>query len=753
MLIKRITKIKNVGILEHLDGTNLATPDLDFKKINIIFGWNGTGKTTLSRVVRCLELGEVCDKLKEHSTMEFDFKLHDDSILSENNKTKQNIRVFNKDFVEENIFEPSTRDGQNVKPIFYLGKEIIALTKEREEKEQKTKDEEVISREIANLSRDKENMGKDYAKLIKDSLLGIKEYQFYNIAHFTSRFEELKKEIEKGETSLVQEQLSEQDFEKKLNVVKNYESLKTWVESIGLNSSTLNLEFLQNIDTLLGKTVSIQKIIEKLRNDWELSKWVQEGLHIHVDRKSPNCEFCGQTLPTSRTEDLEKHFNKDFKDLSDLISQKIDDLEKLKLAEVAKIPDEEVRHLAELLNAKVNIILGKLKEKQKNPLEKVGFIENEILELVEALEKINSSSKETIASVVHVAKQLEQSIVASKFEIFNEKEKKIKDAEENKRKNHEEIEALDLKIKAGEKSIKDFEIPAGEINSDLEKFLGHSELKFESKKDAHDEVFYEIRRNGVVASNLSEGEKTAISLIYFLRKLSEDGFDPLKGSVFIDDPISSMDSQFMYAAYSFIISAIEKDTGELKVGQIVISTHNYEFFNLLKKKYWRDNEDHTKRRCELYMLRMKIGALGKRCSNIYELDKLLKKFESDYQYLYSRLVEFEKATDTEKDDLMKIYPYPNIARRVLETFLSFKYAARTDLQGMVNAISAVAITKDIKESVYRFINIQSHGTIKDISGFNPALLEPTAKDHILNVLKIIREVDLEHSKEMEASIK
>jgi wobble nucleotide-excising tRNase len=343
-------------------------------------------------------------------------------------------------------------------------------------------------------------------------------------------------------------------------------------------------------------------------------------------------------------------------------------------------------------------------------------------------------------------------MVASRYDIYNDKEKKIVEVNIKKKTNTEEIDALDLKIKTSEKLIKDFELPAGEINKDLENFLGHSELKFESKKDEHGEVFYEIQRNGTVASNLSEGEKTVVSLIYFLRKLSEDGFDSSKGSIFIDDPISSMDSQFMYAAYSFIISAIETDEGKLKVGQIFISTHNYDFFNLLKKKYWKNHKESEKRRCELYMLRMKISVSDKRSSNIYELDKLLKIFESDYQYLYSKLIEFEKATDIEQDDLMRIYPFPNFARRVLETFLSFKYPTRTDIQGLINAISAPAITKDIKESVYRFVNIQSHGTIKDISTFNAALLEPTAKGHILNALKIIRVVDEDHSKEMEKSI-
>ena len=208
-----------------------------------------------------------------------------------------------------------------------------------------------------------------------------------------------------------------------------------------------------------------------------------------------------------------------------------------------------------------------------------------------------------------------------------------------------------------------------------------------------------------------------------------------------------MDSHFLYSAYAFIVCAIEEDSSNnLRVGQFFLSTHNYDFLNLFKKQYKNENK------CNLYMLRIKIDPIKGRCSNIHELDNLLKKFDSDYQYLYGRLIEFENATEKEKEDLIKIYPYPNIARRVLEVFLSFKFPAKTDFRAKIEAINKPTITKDIKQSVYRFTNIESHGTIKEMEGFSSEILEPSARDHILNVLKIMREIDAEHCKEIELSI-
>lgn len=757
MKIKRITKIKNTGILINLDGSNLVTPDFDFKTINLLFGWNGTGKTTLSRLLRCYELGNTCIKLKEYTTLECEIKLEDGSSLSHTDfSNKQSIRVFNKDFIDENLFQDASKDGGSVKALFYLGKEKIELTKERKELDEKKAELAVVVTGSQDILREKERSSKESAKVIKDSLLGIEDFQFYNISHFTAKFNDLKEKITSGETSLVQLQLSEQDFETKLNTVKNFEALKVWVESIKSGSAALSEADIDSLEETLRKSVSLQKMIEKLKNDWPLSKWVKEGLDIHKESKSPNCEFCGQTLPVNRLADLEQHFNKDFTELNDLVLTKTEELTALKLQEVAKIPDEGTRALAVSYNTVIDQLIKKLKDKQKNILEKIEFPVLEKKQVQNDLKAINESAERIETSIVGIAKELESSLVANRYEALNEKDAKLLLEEAKKKSLTEDITALDTLIARSETAIKDFNLPAVEINKDLEKFLGHAELKFESKTDTHGETSYEIKRNGEIATNLSEGEKTAISLIYFLTKLGEDGFDLSKGLVFIDDPISSMDSQFLYAAYSFIVSAIEKESGELKVGQFFLSTHNYDFLNLFKKKYYKEknySKEEKEKRCEAYMLRMKVDAAGKRSSNIYELDRLLKKFDSDYQYLFSKLFEFEKATEQEQNDLLRIYPYPNLARRVLETFLSFKYPAKIDIQAKINAVKAEAITKEIKESVYRFVNIQSHGGIKDMEGFAAGLLEPSAKDHILNVIKIMREEDLGHCEEMENSIK
>jgi len=751
MLIKKITKIKNTGILQDFNWSNLKitpednTANLDFKNVNLIFGWNGTGKTTLSQVLRNFELGKVCKKLERYKNSAYEIELTDGSKLSNLDiDNKKNIRVFNKDFIEENIFQDMEQAGKNVRPIYYLGDKKIELVKEHKEKEKKQEDLNDTQKGIEEKEKAKERFESNTAKHIKDTLLGIKKFQFYDKTSFINAFRTIQQKVENGETSIDKLKTKTTLFNQKLKTVKSAEVLQVWINDIREKSGNITKNYLEDIGKVLHKTVSLQKTIEKLKGDWELSSWVQEGLLLHKKRKSTHCEFCDRELPPQRISDLEAHFNKDYTELSNSISKKITQIKDQKIKEIEKIPDNDLRILAQKLNDLLERLLTELIEKQKNILSDRTLSE-ETQDIL--LKKATEISNETIAldnSFANLAEELESSIIADKLDEYEQKTKEVTDLKAKKEKLIFDIRQLEEKIKKGEKDIKDFKLPVEAINNGLKSFLGHFDLCFAAKTDEHGEDYYEIKRGDEIAFNLSESEKTAISLIYFLSKLNEGGFNSARGAVFIDDPISSLDSQFLYNAYSFIVSAIEKDSSNnLRIGQFFLLTHNYDFFNLFKKKYRNKIEKNT---CGLYMFRVNVNSAKKRISNIYELDPLLKEFDSDYQYLFSKLIEFEKATDENKNDLTLIYPYPNIARRVLETFLSFRFPSKPNYK---DKIDLTRVDKKIKESVYRFTNLKSHGTLKEAEGFSPEILEPTSKNHILDVLKLMRKEDEPHCKEME----
>ena len=56
-MITKINKIKDFGVFKNFSGNTLP----EFQVFNLIYGWNYSGKTTLSRVFGCLEKGRLHD--------------------------------------------------------------------------------------------------------------------------------------------------------------------------------------------------------------------------------------------------------------------------------------------------------------------------------------------------------------------------------------------------------------------------------------------------------------------------------------------------------------------------------------------------------------------------------------------------------------------------------------------------------------------------------------------------------------------
>ena len=104
--IKKIDSIKKMAVFQDFqwkssvrdEGNNIA----EFKKINIFYGRNYSGKTTLSRIFRGVETGLISEK---YASPEFQLSFEDGSKVSQNTLTGhgQIIRVFNEDFVKENL--------------------------------------------------------------------------------------------------------------------------------------------------------------------------------------------------------------------------------------------------------------------------------------------------------------------------------------------------------------------------------------------------------------------------------------------------------------------------------------------------------------------------------------------------------------------------------------------------------------------------------------------------------------------------
>ena len=123
-MITKIRHIKNLAVFKNFDwdtsvrdkaGNNVIL----LKKLNVIYGRNYSGKTTLSRIIRAMETGSISDKydnpeccicVSDGADVEqTDFMRHD-----------KTIRVFNEDFIESNLKFIKNPD-ENIEPFAILG--------------------------------------------------------------------------------------------------------------------------------------------------------------------------------------------------------------------------------------------------------------------------------------------------------------------------------------------------------------------------------------------------------------------------------------------------------------------------------------------------------------------------------------------------------------------------------------------------------------------------------------------------------
>jgi len=283
-----------------------------------------------------------------------------------------------------------------------------------------------------------------------------------------------------------------------------------------------------------------------------------------------------------------------------------------------------------------------------------------------------------------------------------------------------------------EKQVRQHQRSAEELNAEMASYLGSDELRFEVK-----DTGYTITRNGRPAMNLSEGERTAIALMYFLKSLADTGFDAANGIVVIDDPVSSLDSNALYCAFGYMRARTAQ------VGQLFVLTHNFTFFRQVRhwfeKMKGQKKPDITKRPAQFYMVRAHVNGAG-RNSILSTLDPLLRDFESEYQYLFKRVVDEANRT-LAQDTLSPYYGLPNVARRLLEAFLAFKIPGQAG--ELYDKLEQVDFEVGKKSRILRFLHTYSHLDQISEPEHDVSILSETPAI-LKDILALINKLDTEH---------
>ena len=783
-MIKSID-IDNFGILKDFNWNSAISSDYKFKKLNIIYGRNYSGKTTLSRLFRSIE-----NKIlhNDYDSPDFAFTLEDGSKVNQDNLIDNNIDicVYNTDFVKDNLNWLHNEDG-TIKPFAILGEINIEVEKKIQEFNDKLGDSpdevekegyrkglyselKAKEKEFGVIKNDYKTKKDSIEKKLKDKANNdIKTNPLYKDVNYT--VPKIKRDIETIKTQIVIK-LTDEDIEQHKKLIK--EETKRDVTELPEKKPNF-VKYYNETKELLDRQIKPSDTIQDLINDSLLQEWVRQGRSLHENKRN-TCAFCGNSIDDKLWDKLDKHFNKESEILRKEILNKIEELKKAKngLDNFIKFNEKDfysqlendVKKLLDkwkILKAQysenIGMLIQLLEKREKNifqelQIENIEDISDEILKFfqdINILIKEHNSKTKTLSDDQEKAiKELRLNEVRKFIEAidYDKKIEELNKIEDNKSKAEEERSKISLKIDEYIEEIRKLKTQLNDeskgaelINEYLEKFFGYNGFKLVAIEDDSG-ARYKIQRNGIDAKNLSEGECSLVSFCYFIARIKDKLNDSSRQTIlYIDDPISSLDNNHIFFVFSLIESMITK---EKKYKQLFISTHNLDFLKYIKRLTAKKED------LEYFIIEVEQKQNDKR-STMKLMPSHLKEFITEFNYLFSEIYKFYKpATGDRKRQIEntynKFYNIPNNIRKFLEYYLFYKYPNSSNPLENLDKL----FDNNIPALLNRIVNEFSHLTYID-RGWNPMDV-PEIEKCVKIVIEKIKEKDSEQFEALKASI-
>lgn len=761
-MITCINRMRQFGIFRDFDGTKIKK----FGKYNLIYGWNGTGKSTLSNLFSCLENRALVPRFGD---AEFSIAIEGGSSISssEINSCALNIRVFNQKFVNENI-----EWDKSIKSILLIDKEKINDLKKLEyAKEDQRRKKIALDEKIEDVKKRREGLEKFLTNAAKKMKLGLQAIDTSDSYYLNYDRRKLLAFIRKNGAAIY-DKASILSNEKVIDLTNSAKPEQ--LPAINFFPQKIAYDYFEKaafrIRDLIG-TTAVNQAIERLTENPDIREWVQTGIEIHKLHDSEACEFCGSSFSPIRAEALAAHFNKEFTEFqkrlqnaSDWISNQgapenqlpaSTEFYKEFAADFERMRAEYLKSMA-VVNQHIDgwrhALNAKILEPQKVEISIADVVRSDVDSfnravglISELVDKHNNKTSNFKAETTRSKLALELHFAAAEIQEFNysESEKKCDETDAEVVKERQELDVVGQDVARMEALLSNETIGAKEFNDTLHRFIGRSELclNFDAEKKG-----YEIIRDGVGEhdGNLSEGEKTAIAFVYFITKLRESGNRIDDTIVVVDDPVSSFDSNHLFHAYSFL------RTQCTDARQLFVLTHNFTYFKLVRDWFTGTNRNRQKKGseeiCFFYQLNAPPGS--PRHSLLADADDSLKNYGSEYHYIFKKLYEYKLHTTLNRDEA---FLTANLARKLLESFFSFKFPKRrSDISQLMDAglKDCKITTPETKEKIYRFINKYSHSDVIEITDEAAENLAGESHSVIGNIFQWMEEVDGKHYNEM-----
>jgi len=565
-------------------------------KVNFIFGGNGSGKTSAGRQI----------------------KLQIETDPQYNNK-KTRCLLYNKEY-RDRIIATSEIEGK-----FALGEEAADAEKEiKRLQEQKQKNHKNLERLKEQLGEPQGNSGK-YGSLeeiyknrynltwpFRSHLSQTLQQVLLRGLHTKKRFFE---RVEQAGTSGASP-VSLDDLKTSLKSLES--SLAGEIQHLQkITIPEADLSFISNVSSLLDQIYvtkpkgQIGRVVAELKN----TDWIHEGLEfISHDEANHDCPFCGQSLNAQILEEINNLFDQTYKNQRDaLIDAKTAaesatgaleewwsriDYPNLKgqLRDTLNDIRAEVSNLTSNLRTMSSELDRKL-QSMGTPIASDAVIDISIL--TGRISDFNELVQEN-NSIFDSSSTLKESVQHDFFSfVFNETKAPREDSYSSERGVRAAIQKMSDRIKTIENQNSDIEKQLESLrnvgkSSELTRLFINRMLRnihgdsFSLEPTGNSGRYRVARADGSPANEtLSEGESQIVAFLYFIADINN--IDDPKGvsdteaaTVIIDDPMSSLDSEWLFVAATLIKQVIARiDDGNSKVDQIFCLSHNEVFYNEL----------------------------------------------------------------------------------------------------------------------------------------------------------------------------
>ncbi|HPF41687.1 MAG TPA: AAA family ATPase [Phycisphaerae bacterium] len=692
----------------------------ELRKINYVFGANGSGKTTISRIIADPAFGPKCQcKMRTGSQTE--------------------AVVLNRDFVQRNFGE--------LRGVFTLGEEQKdTLERIDEAKRQLDKDLATLAANKKTLSGEDGTCGKkgELKTLEKD----FQEKCWAVKSKYDSRFTEVFRGVRGSAMSFKDRILKEAETNTaELQDLSNLEMRAKSVyggepKKVG-TVATLDAGSLLSYEShpVLKKAVigtadaAVAEVITQLSN----SDWVRQGLEF-ASTFPGVCPFCQQRISEGIISSLNSYFDaafeEDTKEIHKLLttygSHSADLAKPLRIITSSANPflnRDSIEVQKDILQQRLEANLRQLKLKKEKPSQPIGLSPlRDVISKINALvADANRKTTEHNRMLDNLA--LEQQKLANEVWRFvleeldvdlshflknrSSLDKAISGLSDSIDKVEARIRERNAEIQSLERQSTSVRPTVDAINALLKKF-GFDGFNLSLTDD---ERYYRlVRPNGEIATEtLSEGEKTFVVFLYFYYLLrgstAQSGMTTDRVAVF-DDPVSSLDSDVLFIVSSLIrevCANVRAGLGHVK--QVFVLTHNVYFHK--EVTYDSARQPDSVRSDESFWIVRK----RERFSNIKRQNH--NPIKTSYELLWSEIrVPDNTTTGIE-----------NTLRRILEHYFTILGSVKND--EICNKFDGQ--DKLLCNSLFSWVNAGSH------SVFDDAHMSPgdTSPENYLRVFKSI----------------